>query len=322
MALLRYLPFIFLIILVGGLVYYKQSQVKPPAVAILSEAELKQNLQGKEILVVGGTKGIGYAVVEGLAKRGSKVTFTGRTAPKHVPNGARFVKNDVSSAKAARDLVQKDLKGLTFDTVVLCVGIISRPNLTRTSEGIEEDLAVSYLSRFVISNELIKANALVGRKRVYIMGFPGEAVEPTDIEDINFERTEYKQWPAHMNTVILNEALVHELARRHPDLHVFGLNPGIIQTEIRDNFHGGKQSVLGNVLETIIGLAFKSAEQYVERYLIHLISSPELSKKSAICFNHGAALVGIGPWMSDSTNRLKAWESSNHIVSKVLGTSY
>jgi len=230
------------------------------------------------------------------------------------------VKSDVGTLKAARELVQRDLKGRTFDTVVFCVGIFSRSTLTRNSEGVEEDLATSYLSRFVISNELIKANALVGRKRLYIMGFPGGDLTPTDINDMNVERTEYKQFPVHMNTVIFNEAVVFELARRHPDLHVFGLNPGLIQTGIRDNIHGGSSSIMGTVIETVFALVAPSAQQYVENTLIHLVASPELDSESGISFTRKGAKCSVSKWMSDPANRLKAWENSEMIVTKVLGS--
>jgi len=253
-------------------------------------------------------------------QKGAQVTMTGRSAPSSIPKGATFVKSDVGTLKGASELVQNDLKGKTFDTVVFCVGIITRPVLTRNSEGIEEDLATSYLSRFVISNKLIKANALVGRKRLYIMGYPGEDIVPTDIDDINIEKTEYKQFPVHLNTVALNEALVFELARRHPDLHVFGLNPGLIKTGIRDNVHGGSSSILGTVIETMIGLFTQTTQQYVERALIHLVASPELDNQSGISFTRKAAYTSVSKWMSDPANRLKAWDNSERLATKVLGS--
>lgn len=58
---------------------------------------------------------------------------------------------------------------------------------------------------------------------------------------------------AHMNTVAGNEILVLTGARRYPQLNLFGLNPGLIKTNIRDNFLG-KGSLKSRIMETAIGL--------------------------------------------------------------------
>jgi len=287
------------------------------AVAPLSQTALTSQIEGKSFLVVGGTKGIGAAVSRALLERGAQVTIAGRSKCEETPDKAQFIQADVGTVKAARALVREDLKGRKFDTVIFTVGIITRSKLTRTSDGIEEDLAVSYLSRFVIANELILADTLEGRKRMYIWGYPGQNIEPTDITDINFERTPYAQWGGHMNTVLFNEALVYELAHRHSDLHVFGLNPGLIRTGIRDNVHGGESSIKGKIVETLIGLTMQSVDQYVATTVLPLLASPELEKKTAVCFSKKGEELPIAPWLQDASNREKVWEASQALVSKV-----
>jgi len=289
-----------------------------PSVSPLSEQELRSSVQGKNFLIVGGTKGIGAALGESLTKRGAHVVVTGRSQSDETPSKAEFIKSDVSSLASARDLVTTALKDRKFDTVVMTVGIITRSTLTKTDEGIEEDLAVSYLSRFIILNELLKANAIEGRKRVFIMGYPGTDVAPVNIKDINFETTPYKQFPAHMNTVVFNEALVHSLARRHPDLHVFGLNPGLIKTAIRDNVHGGTASISGKILETLIGWTNPSATTYAEGALIHLMATPQLDSQTAKSFSRKMVEVAAGPWASDEANQDEAWKASQDLLSKQI----
>jgi len=290
----------------------------------LAESDLKNNVEGKEFLIVGGTKGIGHALMESLIKHGARVTITGRSFTDEtgaLTRGANFVKSDLSTLKAARELVQNELKGRTFDTVVFTVGIFSSKKIQRNSEGVEQDLATSYLSRFIIANELIKANAIQGRKRIYVMGYPGEEQSPVDIEDINFERTDYSAFPAHFNTVVFNEALTYELARRHPDIHVFGLNPGLIQTGIRDNFHGGGSSMMGRAIEFMIGVTMRSAEQYVESTLLPLVASPDLDAKTGVSFSKYGAALPMRKWMSNPENRLKVWEASEKLVNSVLSST-
>ena len=67
-----------------------------------------------------------------------------------------------------------------------------------------------------------------------------------------------------MNTVVGNEVLVLETARRHPELDVFGLNPGLIKTDIRSNFLG-EGSLKHRLTETLIGWLTPSPREYAAR---------------------------------------------------------
>src|SRR4051794_12519964 len=70
------------------------------------------------------------------------------------------------------------------------------------------------------------------KPRVFIMGYPGTGQAGTP-DDLNAEKS-YSAFPVHMNTVAGNEVLVLDAATRHPSASVFGLNPGLIKTNIRD----------------------------------------------------------------------------------------
>jgi NAD(P)-dependent dehydrogenase (short-subunit alcohol dehydrogenase family) len=66
-------------------------------------------LAGKVAAVSGGTRGIGFAIAEGLLAAGADVWICGRTAPALLPAGggrtARFFSADVRDAAAARAFV-------------------------------------------------------------------------------------------------------------------------------------------------------------------------------------------------------------------------
>jgi len=286
---------------------------------LLSDEEITANVSGKDFLITGGTKGLGAGAAKGLAKHGAKVVVVGRTTPKELLEipGISFIQADLGTVRGTIELARQ-LKGRTFDTAVLSTGIITRSTLTRTSEGLEEDLAISYLSRFVLINEMIKANMLVGRKRIYVFGYPGNNLKPTSVEDMNFESVKYTQIPAHMNTVVFNESLVHETARRFPEYHVYGLNPGWIQTGIRDNFHGGEGTILGKTAEAVIGFFNWSVDDYVENSLIHLLASETLANKNGVSFSQKGFDLEPRGWAKDETNRKAVWENSAKLVEKTL----
>lgn len=57
-----------------------------------------QDFAGKRVVVTGGTRGIGLAVVERLARGGALVVAVARRRPTSVPDGVRVITGDVTTA--------------------------------------------------------------------------------------------------------------------------------------------------------------------------------------------------------------------------------
>jgi len=204
----------------------------------LSQDSLKDLCKNKNVLIVGGTAGIGKALAISLLKHGAQVTIVGRRDPDTSLAQAKFVRKDLSLLKNAQSLAD-DVQASLLDIIVFTNGIICFPERKETSEGIEMDLAVSYLSRFAFLNKILN---VIGTKRadqstkprVFIMGYPGKKVE-CPVNDFNSEKS-YSALPAHMATVVGNECLVEYTSSKNNSINVFGLNPGLIYTEIRDKY--------------------------------------------------------------------------------------
>ena len=241
-------------------------------------------LWGKRVAVVGGTGGLGQALAKQMAGLGATVTVVGQTfRDAGVPN-LKFERADLSSmAEAVRigKLLPADL-----DVVVLTTGIIAAPKREETPEGLERDLAVSYLSRLALLREL--APRLKAGTRIFVMGMPGSGTKG-DFGDLNAERA-YESMAVHLNTVAGNEALVLEGQRRWPSLAFFGLNPGLIKTNIRANVLGGAGSLKQRLAESMIGLFTISAEKYAKR-LVPAVFAPELERHAPVFFNQKAEAI-------------------------------
>ena len=247
-------------------------------------------VRGRRVVVVGGTAGLGRAIALAAAARGAEVTVVGRTQRGGDENRSeiKFVKADLSLMSEARR-VARELPVEGVDVVVFTTGIFAAPQREVTGEGIERDMAVSYLSRLVMLRELApKLGGGASKPRVFIMGFPGAGQQGV-LGDLNSERG-YKAMAVHMNTVAGNEMLVSDAAKRYPNALFFGLNPGLIKTDIRSNYLG-EGSLMHRVVETLIGWFTPTPETYAERVLPTLFS-PSLDAHNGAHFDgHGRPIL-------------------------------
>lgn len=256
------------------------------------------DLKDWKVAIVGGTGGLGRAISRKLASQGANVTVVGQTFRDTDMPKIKFVKADLSLMREAVR-VAKELPAEQLDLIVFTTGIIAAPNREETAEGIERDMAVSYLSRLVMVRELAsrvgKDRAGGGSKlkpRLFVMGYPGTG-EAGTIDDLNGEKS-YKAMAIHLNTVAGNEMLVLDGAKRYPGVTFFGLNPGLIKTNIRDNFFG-KDSLKSRFMETLIGLFTPTAETYAER-ITPLLVSRDIEGHSGALFNQkGDAIEESAP---------------------------
>ncbi len=112
-----------------------------------------------------------------LVAAGAQVTVVGQTFRDAGVPGLTFLQADLAlMSEAAR--VAALLPAESADLLIFTAGIFAAPQRQETPEGIERDLAVSYLNRFVILREVagrlgqarFNANA---KPRVFNMAYPG-----------------------------------------------------------------------------------------------------------------------------------------------------
>jgi NAD(P)-dependent dehydrogenase (short-subunit alcohol dehydrogenase family) len=261
------------------------------------------DLKEWRIAVVGGTGGLGRAISRILASRGATVTVVGQTFRDSGVAGIEFIKADLNLMREAQRIGEA-LPAETLDLVIFTTGIFAAPRRQETAEGIERDMAVSYLSRLVILRaigpRLGKGRPAAQMKpRVFIMGYPGTG-QPGTPDDLNAEKS-YKAMATHMNTVAGNEILVLDSAKRYPNATFFGLNPGLVRTNIRDNFFG-KDTLKSRFVEAIIGLFTPSPQTYAER-LAPLLVSRDLEGHNGAMFDRKGNAILPSPKLMDASYR-------------------
>ncbi|OQV17994.1 putative WW domain-containing oxidoreductase [Hypsibius exemplaris] len=114
-----------------------------------------ETIEGKTILVTGGSSGIGVATVEALAKKGATVIFTGR----NVSSSEELIRNlKVSTPFAKVDFMPLNLCSLKdvqrkLDIVIFNAGMFGGSH-TVTEDGYEAAFQVNVLSQLYLLNFL------------------------------------------------------------------------------------------------------------------------------------------------------------------------
>ncbi len=275
-------------------------------------------LVGQKIAIIGGTNGIGRALALALALRGAEIVISGRTfRDQDVPH-LRFMQADLTCMKDALQLA-KSIPAETLDMVIFTTGILAGRQRAVNPEGIELDLAVSYLNRFVMVREMAPRlgtarTAAHSKPRVFIWGFPGTN-QKGNLDDFNSERS-YNLMAAHSNTVIGNEALVLDSAKRFPTVNFFGMNPGLLKSNIRSGVLGEGSFGL-KLTELLIGALFPSVDAYAQ-LILPLLASPDIENQTGAMFNRKGDPIHTSHFLTEEQNLQAVVEASERLSKKAL----
>jgi nucleoside-diphosphate-sugar epimerase len=260
----------------------------------------------QKVLVVGGTKGLGLAIATRLARDGAQVTVAGRTRP--AEKSLNFVAVDVQTVKQSKAFAEAIQDVPSLDLVIFTQGIITGPTRVDNGEGIENDLAVSYMSRKVILDTLRHRGL---RARTFVMGYPGNDYH---LEDFNGLKN-YRAWPQHVNTIVCNEALTLAYRRKFPEIEIYGLNPGLVKTDIRSNIYSGVLKYVGPVLEALIGVLFPNADEYAAG-ILPIITAEKLPR-DVLSYNHRGEALRVNPQLNETVVE-QIWRDSDQLIEKAL----
>ncbi len=203
------------------------------------------NLRGKRILVTGVSAGLGVETARSLAAHGANVVGAARdlnkaeTATAQVrkdasANGGSFdlIALDLGDLKSVRDSSNKLLeKGEPFDVVIANAGVMATP-FTYTKDGFEMQFGTNHLGHFVFVNRI--ASLIRAGGRLINLSSAGHRYSNVDLQDPNFERTEYEPFVAYGRSKTANILFSVAFDNRHRErgVRAAAVHPGGIRTEL------------------------------------------------------------------------------------------
>ena len=238
-------------------------------------------MEGKVVLITGGTSGIGMAAATALAAMGAEVVVTGRNEERGEAAVAEIrgsSGNERVSLVFADLAVQAEVRGLAeefreryerLDVLVNNAGLV-QSRRTETPDGIELTLAVNHLAPFLLTNLLLDLLKKSAPSRIVTVSSEARRGAHIDFEDLQSERR-YRAFKVYGMTKLANILFTYELAERLQGTGVVAncLHPGGVNT----NFGSNNRSI-GTLLFRAFKPLMRTPEQGADT-LVYLATSPE-----------------------------------------------
>lgn len=211
--------------------------------------------KGKNVLVTGGTKGMGRAVVNRLADSGATVLTTARSVSADLPNSVKFVQADLASPEGAQKVISAVQEQLgSIDIIVHCVGGSSTPPggaLALSDEDWLQAINWNLLAAVRLDRGLIPL--MLDHKSGVILHF-------TSIQRrLPLYETTLAYAAAKAALANYSKGLSNEFSPR--GIRINSLSPGFIQTEAADALidrmataTGSRESALQQLMDSLGGI--------------------------------------------------------------------
>jgi NAD(P)-dependent dehydrogenase (short-subunit alcohol dehydrogenase family) len=197
------------------------------------------NLSGKRILVTGVSAGLGVETVRSLAAHGAYVVGAARDLTKAraatiqvrqdaaVTGGSfELIEVDLANLKSVRECGEKLLaKAEPFDVIIANAGVMAT-KFGKTADGFETQFGTNHLGHFVLVNSI--ASLIQTGGRLINVSSAGHRYSNVDLDDPNFERTEYDPFVSYGRSKTANILFAVAFDKRHRErgVRAAAVHPG------------------------------------------------------------------------------------------------
>lgn len=224
-------------------------------------------MKAKTVVITGATSGLGRATALQLAQKGAFVVIVARSNTKanelaesiHKEGGkAQFVITNLSSMKETQEAAESIGEIIDrLDVLVNNAGAYFSKH-KETSEGFEANLALNYLSPFLLTHLLIKqleqtASEYGEARIINISSIMHKS--PIQWDDLNFKQTTYNSASAYAQSKHLLTSFTYYLSRKLKDsrITVNCIHPGFVKTALAQSDFSFPMNLIVPIVGLLIG---------------------------------------------------------------------
>jgi retinol dehydrogenase 14 len=276
-------------------------------------------MNGKTVLITGGTAGIGKATAQGLAALGAHVVLVARDPAKGDRTVAELRRQtgndrvemllaDLSAQASVRALAAQVDRFPRLDVLINNAGGFWATRRT-TVDGLEHTFAVNHLAPFLLTNLLLDKLKASAPARVVTVSSGAQAMGKLNFADLQGEKGYNGQF-AYNQSKLANVMFCYALARRLEGTGVTStvLHPGIART----NFGHDDPTPMIKMIITWFKPFLKTPEKGA-RTSIYLASSPEVEGVTAEYFS-GRRVRRSAKLSHDHAAGERLWHESERLV--------
>jgi NAD(P)-dependent dehydrogenase (short-subunit alcohol dehydrogenase family) len=247
-------------------------------------------MQGKVVVITGGTSGIGQVAAERLAAMGARIVLVARSKSRGEATLGRLRELASGQAHTAHYGDVSRLSHLNrlaaeirsaeprIDVLINNAGALFGARQV-TEDGLELTFATNHMSYFVLTHGLRDSLLAAGAARVINTSSHAHYRAKIDFDNLQFQH-DYKSFPAYSRSKACNILFTRVLARRLAGTGVTAnsLHPGFVNTRFGDQSGGWTARVFG-----FLKMAAISPEKGAQT-IMYLASSGDASKTSGLYF--------------------------------------
>jgi len=214
------------------------------------------DMTGRNVLVTGGTGGIGKATAVGLAVLGARVGITGRdrvraeAAAADIRAASGNLAVDVFTADMSSQAQVRRLAGEVLDAYPRLDVLINNvggfwAHRHVTADGLERTFALNHLAPFLLTHLLLHRLTASAPARVVTVSSGAHATGRIDFDDLQ-GAARYSGQRAYNASKLANVMFTYELARRLNGTGVTAtvLHPGVVRTDFGAEDQAGIKVIL------------------------------------------------------------------------------
>jgi NAD(P)-dependent dehydrogenase (short-subunit alcohol dehydrogenase family) len=282
------------------------------------------NIEGKQVLLTGASRGIGRATAFALAKMGANLSLLVRDRAL----GEKVIEEiRATGAKGKIDLFVADLSSMKdirraaeeykskhdrLDVLLNNAGAINMDK-EKTVDGFERTFATNHLGYFLLTDQLLDLLKKSAPSR--IVNVASEAhrqVGGIDFDDPMFDKRSYGGFASYGASKLANILFTRELARKleGTNVTVNSLHPGVIASGFGRNNKGAFGWIMRNIASPFLG-----SEESGAKTSVYLASSPDVEGKTGLYWKSSREARPTRAGQDDEAAK-RLWKLSEELIEK------